>query len=75
MARDLLGSLQEVAMAQQLTTRTFYCDGEPLELWSSSVGEFSCAPWDLRRYMENERWDLVFNALVHLSGAVDEGSA
>lgn len=62
-------------MAPQLTTRTFYCDGEPFELWSGPVSEFSCAPRDLRRYMEIERWDLVFNALVHLSGAVDEGSA
>ena len=74
MARDLLVSnAEEVTMAPQL--RTFYSDGKPFELWSSSVTEFSCTPRDLRRYMENERWDLVFNALVHLSGAVDEGSA
>ncbi len=56
-------------------TKTFYCDGERIELWSTPAVDFSCAPRDLRRYMETERWDLVFNALCHLAGVVDEGSA
>ena len=56
-------------------TKTFYCDGARIELWSGPASDFSCAPHDLKRYMEIERWDLVFNALYHLAGAVDEGSA
>jgi hypothetical protein len=55
--------------------KTFYRDGERVELWSTPSSEFSCAPGDLRHYMEIERWDLVFNALCHLAGVVDEGSA
>jgi hypothetical protein len=36
---------------------------------------FSCRPDDIRRYMDQDRWDLVFNAIVYLVGAVDEGTA
>lgn len=62
-------------MAPGFVSRKVYCDGEQIELWSSPRSEFSCSPNDLRRYMDNERWDLVFNALYHLSGAVEERSA
>lgn len=57
------------------TQRTIYIDGEPIALLNSILPEFSCRPADLRRYIEGERWDLVFNALYYLTGAVEEGSA
>lgn len=61
-----------VSMAERAR---YYFDGQPIEMWSSTVPEFSCQPDDLRRYMERGRWDLVFNALCYLTGAVEEGSA
>jgi hypothetical protein len=62
-------------METALTRRTFYFDGEPVELWSSTVPEFSCRADDLRHYIDSGRWDLVFNALCYLTGVVEEGSA
>ncbi len=57
------------------TQRTYYLEGEPIELWTSTLPEFSCRPDDLRRYIDRGRWDLVFNALCYLTGAIEEGSA
>lgn len=62
-------------MAPLLILHTLYCDGEPFEIWSNPMPEFSCREDDLRRYVKSDRWDLVFNALYHLAGAVEEGSA
>jgi hypothetical protein len=62
-------------MDASLTQRTLYVEGEPIELWSSTLPEFSCRPDDLRRYIDGGRWDLVFNALCYLTGAIEEGSA
>jgi hypothetical protein len=52
-----------------------YVEGELLELWRQPVEDFSCHPDDIRRYIGGERWDLVFNALCYLAGAVEEGLA
>jgi hypothetical protein len=49
------------------TQRTTYLDGEPIEFLNSILLEFSCRPDDPRRYIEDERWDLVFNALPEQS--------
>jgi hypothetical protein len=62
-------------MDASLTQRTLYVEGEPIELWSSTRPEFSCRPADMRRYIEGGRWDLVFNALCYLTGAIEEGTA
>jgi hypothetical protein len=62
-------------MDASLTQRTFYSQGEPIELWTSPLPEFSCRPDDLRRYIDHGRWDLVFNALCYLTGAIEEGTA
>jgi hypothetical protein len=55
--------------------RMYYLEEEPIELWTSTLPEFSCRPDDLRRYIDRGRWDLVFNALCYLTGAIEEGSA
>lgn len=34
-----------------------------------------CSPDDILAYMEHDRWDLVFNALFFLAGALVEGEA
>jgi hypothetical protein len=62
-------------MQAPLTWRTVYVDGESLELCSPTSVDFSCQPDDIRRYIEGERWDLVFNALCYLTGTVEEGAA
>lgn len=62
-------------MDASTSQRTLYFEGEPIELWASTLPEFSCRPDDLRRYIDRGRWDLVFNALCYLSGAIEEGSA
>ena len=62
-------------MEPSLTQRTYYVEGQPIELWTSPLSEFSCRPDDLRRYIDGGRWDLVFNALCYLTGAIEEGSA
>jgi hypothetical protein len=62
-------------MDTSLSQRTLYVEGQPIELWSSTLAEFSCRPDDLRRYIDGGRWDLVFNALCYLTGAIEEGSA
>jgi hypothetical protein len=50
-------------------------DPKSLQPWMILNPGFSCRPDDIRRYMDHGRWDLVFNAIVYLAGAVDEGSA
>ncbi len=62
-------------MRTQLQRTTVYVRGAPLELWSTPAADFSCLPADLRRYVEAGRWDLVFNALCYLTGAIEEGLA
>jgi hypothetical protein len=62
-------------MDVSLTQRTYFVEGQPIELWTSTSSEFSCRPDDLRRYIDGGRWDLVFNALCYLTGAIEEGSA
>ena len=62
-------------MDASLAHRTEYVENEPLELWNSILPEFTCRPDDLRRYMERDRWDLVFNALCYLTGSIAEGLA
>lgn len=62
-------------MDASLTQRTYFVEGQPLELWTSALPEFSCKPDDLRRYIDGGRWDLVFNALCYLTGAIEEGTA
>jgi hypothetical protein len=54
---------------------TYYLDGEPIEIWSPTLPEFSCKPDELRRYIDRGRWDLVFNGLCYLAGAIEEGTA
>jgi len=55
--------------------RNFFVDGSEIQLWSAPVSDFSCRPDAIRSYIDGERWDLVFNALYYLSGAVEEGIA
>ena len=62
-------------METQLNRTTVYVEGESLELWSPAAATFSCQPEDIRRYIRDDRWDLVFNALCYLTGAVEEGAA
>ena len=62
-------------MTTTLQQQTMYVEGELLELWRQPAGDFSCHPDDIRRYIGVERWDLVFNALCYLAGAVEEGLA
>ena len=62
-------------MIGPLSPRVMFVDGEPVELWTASQPSFSCSPEEIRGYMDRERWDLVFNALCHLTGMVEEGSA
>jgi hypothetical protein len=62
-------------MEASLQRKTVYIDGESLELWGPSGADFSCRPDDVRYYIASERWDLVFNALCYLAGAVQEGAA
>jgi len=62
-------------MEPALQRKTVYVDGESLELWSPPNAAFSCRPDDVRFYIASERWDLVFNALCYLAGAVEEGIA
>lgn len=62
-------------MEARLQQHTVLVDGESLELWSPRAVDFSCRPEDIRRYIEDDRWDLVFNALCYLTGAVEEGTA
>jgi len=62
-------------MQALLERKTVVVDGESLELWAPEVADFSCLPDDLRIYMTNGRWDLVFNALYYLADAVPEGQA
>ena len=62
-------------MQAQLQRKTVYVDGESLELWSPPSADFSCRPDDIRDYVAAQRWDLVFNALCYLAGAVEEGLA
>lgn len=51
-------------------------DPQSIQPWMMILNPgFSCRPDDIRRYMDHDRWDLVFNAIVYLVGAVDEGSA
>jgi hypothetical protein len=54
---------------------TFFFEEDPCRPWSSPKSAFSCEPEDLSRYMEHGRWDLVFNALCYLAGAIEEGTA
>jgi hypothetical protein len=58
-----------------MVPRIVYVDGEAFSVWTSRCAELFCEPEDLSRYAEEGRWDLVFNALYHLAGAVDEGFA
>ena len=62
-------------METALRRKTVYVDGESLELWSPQTADFSCRPDDVKFYIASERWDLVFNALCYLAGAVHEGIA
>jgi len=62
-------------METQFNRKTVCIEGESLELWSPTSFEFSCQPDDIRRYIAGRRWDLVFNALCYLAGAVEEGAA
>ena len=62
-------------MEAALERKTVYVDGQSLELWSEPTADFSCRPEDLRCFIAHERWDLVFNALCYLGGAVEEGIA
>ena len=62
-------------MHAMLERKTVVVDGESLEMWAPPVSDFSCLPDDLRTYMTRGRWDLVFNALCYLAGAVEEGVA
>ncbi|MGH6894668.1 MAG: hypothetical protein ACREEP_20670, partial [Dongiaceae bacterium] len=66
---------ETTAMEAMLQRKTVYVDGQSLELWSPPTADFSCRPQDLRSYVTSERWDLVFNALCYLAGAVEEGLA
>ena len=46
-----------------------YIEGdERYELWEDPERPFGCAPRDLERYVEQEAWVLLFNA-VALTGA------
>jgi hypothetical protein len=62
-------------MDVRIERRTFYVEGQSLELWSVPSADFSCQPEDIRDYIAGQRWDLVYNALYHLAGAVEEGLA
>jgi len=62
-------------MEAALQRKMVYLDGESLELWSPRTANFSCRPDDVKVYIASERWDLVFNALCYLAGAVEEGVA
>jgi hypothetical protein len=62
-------------MDASISLRTIYVGGEAFELWSSPLPDFSCSPTEIRRYIDTERWDLVFNALCYLTGSVEEGCA
>lgn len=62
-------------MDASISQRTIYVEGEAFELWSSTLPDFSCSPVEVRRYIDEGRWDLVFNALCYLTGVVQEGSA
>ena len=62
-------------MEARLERSTVEIGGESLEMWSPEIADFSCRPEDIRRYIEDDRWDLVFNALCYLTGAVEEGAA
>jgi hypothetical protein len=62
-------------MHAALQRKTVYVDGESVELWSPPHADFSCRPDDVKYYIASERWDLVFNALCYLAGAVEEGAA
>lgn len=62
-------------MLADIRRSTVFVEGKSLELWSLPTGDFSCQPEYIRQYIAGERWDLVFNALYYLAGAVDEGGA
>ncbi len=62
-------------MDASISQRTIYVDGEPFELWTSPQPDFSCSPGEIRNYIDRGRWDLVFNALCYLTGAIEEGAA
>ena len=67
--------LQTADMDIVASEPTFFFDEDPCRPWSSPKSAFSCEPEDLSRYMERGRWDLVFNALCYLAGAIEEGHA
>lgn len=59
----------------QFQRKTVYVEGQSVELWSLPAADFSCQPEDIRHYIAGQRWDLVFNALYYLAGAIEEGAA
>jgi hypothetical protein len=60
---------------EALQQQNVLVEGESLELWTQPSNDFSCHPDDIQHYITVERWDLVFNALCYLAGAVEEGLA
>lgn len=62
-------------MEHLIAQRMFEVYGDANDARSDVPLDFSWRPDDIRRYMDQGRWDLVFNALCYLTGATEEGSA
>ena len=44
--------------------RCYYVGGKPVELWENADTPFGWSSTDLEEYAADEKWDLLFNALV-----------
>jgi hypothetical protein len=65
----------DIGMEGHFALQEFDWGEDPVQLLRPLSPDFSCRPADIRSYMDRGRWDLVFNALCYLAGAVEEGAA
>ena len=62
-------------MSAWIAQQTFGHQDETMDSWRWLPAEFAWQPDDIRRYIDQGRWDLVYNALCFLTGVMEEGTA
>ena len=56
------------------SSRRFFVSGQPFEIWDNPDRPFGWTQNDLESYATDERWELLFNALV-IAGSVANATA
>ena len=62
-------------MSTRIVQQTFGLHDEAMDSWRWVPPEFAWQPDDIGRYIDQGRWDLVYNALCFLTGVTEEGTA